>query len=96
MVFTKIACLAKIACVYIGDLQTMKRATTPLKRTVQFRATNEPYCSKNKTYRSQSVPFRSQNEPYRSQNEPYRVKSCKKICARPASKWTKKAYRTVQ
>lgn len=31
MVFTKIACLAKIAFVYIGDLQTMKRATTPLK-----------------------------------------------------------------
>lgn len=37
------------------QLQTLKRVTTPLKRTAPFRARNEQYCSLNGPYKKQKV-----------------------------------------
>lgn len=62
--------------------QTLKRATTPLKRNVPFRARHEPYCS-------QSLPFHSQNASYRA-------KSVQDNLYKNRPKTVKKANRTVQ
>lgn len=55
----------------LRGLQTLNRATTPLKRTIPFYARKEPYHSQNESYRSQSEPYLSQKEPYRAKSVPW-------------------------
>jgi hypothetical protein len=56
------------------DIQTLKRASTPKKRTVPFHARNEPYCA-------ESEPYRARNEPLHRHryDVPHKIKAVNSV-----------------